>query len=282
MKDIVVWSSALNYSACMRKYDYAVNRVRVPMTSAPSLDKGTIVHKAMEVYYKGIIAGLSYQERVKLAIESMLSLAAETGLSSEDISLCHKTVQEYFAYYQGDPLIPVAVEAPFSIVIAEVPERDRRVIFEGKFDIVFKNPLQNDMILITDHKTGSRNSEPSGLSNQAMGYTLTGQQFGAKRIFMINKIGFQKTLPPDKKFVRYPLSYDKSVLQDWLEWTVARALYIDSCNESGQYCPDFTKCDEYSGCMYKEVCKAPPVLRDDILQKYFKAGEPHDVFGDEE
>ncbi len=277
---ITVWSTALNYSSCMRKYDYTVNQLRVPMTSAPALDKGTIVHAAMETYYKGIMQGLDFDTRVQAALNALQAKAMESGLNSEDIIMCDKTCREYFSYYKGDPLVPIAVEAPFSYVLHE--DGERKVIFEGKFDVVFQNPLQDNLILVTDHKTGSRNSEPSGLSNQFMGYTVVGQSFGAKRMAMVNKIGFQKTLPPDKKFVRHHLPYSKEVLDDWVEWTVARAIYIDNCNQLGQYPPDFTKCDEYSGCFFKDVCLAPPKLRPEYLARFFKIGEPHDVFGGEE
>jgi hypothetical protein len=256
------------------------------MTSAPALEKGTLCHLAAEVYYKGIMAGKPFEQRVGEALEEMGAAAAETGLPSEDIILCHKTMNEYFNFYRGDPLVPILVEAPFAYELAKYEPDDTypegvQIIFEGKFDVVFKNEAQ-DCILVTDHKTGSRNSEPSGLSNQFMGYVVVGQQFGAKRMAMINKIGFQKTLPPDKKFVRHILPYSKEVLADWVDWTVARALYIDQCNETETYPPDFTKCDEYSGCMFKDVCLAPPASRQGILQRFFKIGEKHDVFGGEE
>ena len=286
MKTITVWSTGLNQSACMRKYDFNVNQLRVPHTSAPSLEKGTLVHLAAEVYYKGIMKGVRFEQRVAEALDEMGAAASSTGLSSEDIVMCHKTMKEYFDYYRGDPLVPIAVEAPFAYELARYePDEDfpegLQIIFEGKFDAVFKNE-QQDCILVADHKSGSRNSEPSGLSNQAMGYVVAGQQFGAKRMMMINKIGFQKTLPAEKKFVRHILPYSKEVLHDWVEWTIARAMYIDRCQESGSYPPDFTKCDEYSGCMYKDVCLAPPNARQGILQHFFKVGEKHDVFEGEE
>ncbi len=287
MKTITVWSTGLNYSACMRKYDYSVNQLRVPFTSAPSLEKGTLCHKACEVYYKGVIAGKPFDERVAEALDEMGALSSETGLNSEDIVLCHKTMKAYFDFYRGDPLVPLAVEAPFTYELArfepdEAYPEGVQIIFEGKFDVVFQNPLQDNIILVTDHKTGSRNQEPTGLSNQFMGYVVVGQQFGAKRMALMNRIGFQKTLPPEKKFVRHVLSYDKEVLQDWIAWTIARALYIDNCIELEQFPPDFTKCDEYSGCIYKDVCLAPPKARDGILQRFFKVGEKHDVYGGEE
>lgn len=286
MKDITIWSTALNYSACMRKFDFSVNQLRVPMTAAPALEKGTLCHVGAEAYYDGLMGGKSFEARVQDAMDEMQAKTAELGLSSEDQVLCFKTMNEYFSYYKGDPLIPIAVEAPFSFILAEIPDHPLypdgvRIIFEGKYDIVWRN-TQQECILVGDHKTGSRNSEPTGLSNQFMGYVVVGQQFGAKRMAVINKIGFQKTLPPEKKFVRHILAYDKEVLNDWQEWTIARAIYIDQCNLGASFPPDFTKCDEYSGCSYKDVCLAPPAARAGILQRFFKIGEKHDVFGGEE
>jgi hypothetical protein len=257
------------------------------MTAAPSLEKGTLCHLGAEVYYKGVMGGFNFERRKANALDAMQAKTTELALGSEDIVMCMKTMDQYFDYYKNDILVPIAVEAPFSYVLAEIKDHPLypegvRVIFEGKFDCVFTNPHQDNLTLVTDHKTGSRNSEPSGLSNQFMGYVVVGQQFGAKRMAMINKIGFQKTLPPNKKFVRHILPYDKEVLNDWQDWTVARAIYIDQCSISQSFPPDFTKCDEYSGCMYKDVCLAAPVARAGILQRFFKIGEIHDVFGGEE
>jgi hypothetical protein len=247
------------------------------MSSAPALDKGTVIHAAMESYYKDQMNGIPWEQRTEKALKELQSSAIDTGLISEDVALCIKTAREYFTYYKDDPLIPIAVEAPFAYVLYE--DDDYKIIFEGKFDVVFQNPLQ-DIILVTDHKTGSRNSEPSGLSNQFMGYTVVGQTFGAKRMAMVNKIGFQKTLPPKEKFVRHFLPYTKEVLDDWVEWTVARAIYINNCNKLKQYPPDFTKCDEYSGCFFKDICLTAPKLRPEYLSRFFKIGETHDVFNE--
>lgn len=272
---ITVSANSLNLSACMRKYDYSKLRRRETFEKAPSIDKGDLVHQVLAHYYKAKMSqkelGLSHTKMVELAIERGRQAAVTLDLDIDSSEECIRTCQQYLTHYAGDPWVPVAVEAPFSIVLFE--DDDIRIVFEGRVDLIVENPLQNNMKIVVDHKTGSRNTTPSGLSNQFMGYCVA---FGVT-MSVLNKIGFQKTLPPAKKFVRHVLPYPKKVLDEWVEWTVWRARFIDACTQEGTFPPDFTKCDEYSGCQYKEVCTSPPDSRDDKLARFFRVREKFDV-----
>lgn len=277
---ITVSANSLNLSACMRKYDYAKLRSRKTLERAPSIDKGDLVHHMLENYYKGKIKqrelGLSHADLIDLAIEKGRQRATETDLSIQDAEQCVQAVKQYCIFYKEDPWIPVEVESAFSYNLFE--DDEIRIIFEGKIDLVCINPLRNNMRLVIDHKTGSRNSVPSGLSNQFMGYCVV----SGTKLAIMNRIGFQKTLPPDKKFVRHILPYPQKVLDEWVEWTIWRARFIAACIQEGSFHPDFTKCDEYGGCQFKDVCLAPPETRDDMLMRFFRKGERHDIFKEKE
>jgi hypothetical protein len=275
---ITLSANSLNLSSCMRKFNYQkLQRMETP-TTAPSIDKGSLVHLMAATYYKGKMnmrtLGLKHADIVELSIERGREAAVQMDLPIEDAEMCVKTWQAYCVFYKDDPWIPIHVEEPFSFVLEETD--DLRIVFEGRIDLVCKNPLQNDMILVVDHKTGSRNQEPTGLSNQFMGYCVVMDV----KLAILNKIGFQKTLPPNKKFVRHVLSYPKEVLSEWIRWSVWRAQFVDACVQAGSYPPDFTSCDKYSGCEYKDVCLAPPSSRQDKLVRFFRVAEEHDIYKD--
>lgn len=279
-KVITVSANSLNLSACMRKYDYAKLRRRQTIETAPSLDKGDLVHHMLEAYYTGKIKqrelGLSHADLIDLAIQKGRKRATESDLNIPDAEQCVQTVKQYCIFYKEDPWVPVAVESPFSYILYE--DDEIRIVFEGKIDLTCTNPIQGNMRLVIDHKTGSRNSVPSGLSNQFMGYCVV----SGTKLAILNRIGFQKTLPPEKKFVRHIIPYPQRVLDEWRSWTIWRARLIAACIEEEHFYPDFTKCDEYSGCQFKDVCLAPPETRDDMLMRFFKRSKDHDLFKNED
>ncbi len=273
---ITLSANSLNLSACMRKFNYAKLQRMETEDKAPSIDKGSLVHEMAAKYYKAKMdreLNLTHAELIDLSIETGRMAAVDTNLSSEDEGVCVDTWRKYCIFYKDDPWEPIEVEQPFSVILHE--DDEIRVVFEGRIDLVCKNPLQNNIILVIDHKTGSRNTQPSGLSNQFMGYCVV----KGVKLAIMNKIGFQKTLPPAKKFQRHILAYPQAVLDEWVHWTVWRAKYIDASVQSGSFPPDFTKCDEYSGCQYKEICLCPPDGREEKLQRFFRVAPPHDVFG---
>ena len=40
---------------------------------------------------------------------------------------------------------------------------------------------------------------------------------------------------------------------------------------------NFTSCDKYTGCVYKDICEATPESRDHRIERDFKIGQPWDV-----
>lgn len=95
------------------------------------------------------------------------------------------------------------------------------------------------------------------------------------RIVIINKIGFQKTLPPEKRFVREPISYSIDSLIEWQGEILpyyAKSLIMYA--EMGYFPPNFTHCDSKFGkCSFLGVCSANPNMREEELRIGFKVGE---------
>ena len=276
---ITLSANSLNLSACMRKFRYAKLERHETPERAPSLDKGTLIHTMAAQYYQGKMVqrrlDLNHAEIIDLSIEKGRESVIGMDLSVADAEQCVQTWRQYCIFYADDPWVPIHVEQPFSVILYE--DDELRIVFEGRMDLVCTNPLQKDVLLVIDHKTGSRNTTPSGLSNQFMGYCVA----AGTKLAILNKIGFQKTLPPAKKFQRHVLSYPQKVLDEWIAWTVWRARFVDACVQEESFPPDFTKCDEYSGCQYKDVCLTPPEARQDKLARFFRVSEEFDVFENE-
>ena len=297
MKTLLTSPNSLNLSACMMKYMYDKIVEAAPERRADYLDKGDMMHVMLAEYYKQKMLPVEERpphiEMIENAIERgrhrVISLDLELEVSEEEVI---PTFREYCEYYAADNWIPIAVEQEVVWVLHEVPDRgfckkcDKlvdiqeknciecneavevteegiRILMQMIVDIIFEN--QQGHRLWTDHKTRSRNSDPMPLSNQFIAYAVAS---GTKRAVR-NNIGFQKTLPAEKKFTRDFFPYPQGVLDWWREWTIYRAQFIDACVKTENFPPDFTTCDKYSGCIYADVCMQSPNQRERFLQDNF-------------
>lgn len=243
-----------------------------PERKADYLEKGDLIHAMLAEYYKLKMLPpetrpphvAMIEQAVELGRHKVISMDMEIEVSEDEVI---PTFRDYCLFWQSDPYIPVAVEQPVTTVIFERPDTDEeeglQVILEMIVDIIFEN--QQGHQLWTDHKTRSRNAEATPLSNQFLAYALVS---GTRRS-MRNNVGFQKTVPPEKKFTRDFFPYPQGVLDWWLNWAVYRAQFIAACIESENFPPDFTKCGNYGGCTFQDVCMQGPDNRERFLNENF-------------
>lgn len=278
MRTLLTSPTSLNLSSCMTKYMYEKLVEAAPERRQDYLDKGDMMHVMLAEYYK--LKMLPVEQRpphvhmIEEAIEKgrarVVNLDLEIEVSEDEII---PSFREYCEYYQSDPWLPIAVEQEVVWVVHEQPdvlddngeivEEGIRVLMQMIVDIIFEN--QQGHKLWTDHKTRSRNREPMPLSNQFLAYAVAS---GTRRSVR-NNIGLQKTVAVDKKFTRDFFPYPQGVLDWWKEWTVFRTQFIDACIKSDNFPPDFTTCDKYSGCIYKDVCMQSPDNRQRFLNENF-------------
>ena len=175
------------------------------------------------------------------------------------------TCQQYVDYYRNDHIVPIDVETVKSKILYE--DDEIRILWKAKLDLTADN---NQGIYPYDHKTMKQNRNTNSMNNQFIGQCLI---MNTRNVF-INKIGFQKTLPPEEKFIRQPISYSASRLLEWQSETLpyyAKLLLMYASAE--HFPPNFTNCEsKYGNCNFLKVCEADPSDRERELKLYFKVG----------
>lgn len=258
---IAIDSQKLNaIQACARKYDLSFNQHLEPVEKAEALEKGDLMHKMMQYYYRLVQHrtrwsqnGHSHEDIINIVLRIADHFAAKMDLDLDECEQMKKAFTEYARYYEDEMVTVLAVEEVGSKVLYE--DEDLKIIYETKIDLVIA--LKNLPVIWVDHKTSSRRREPSILSNQFMGYTwMLGTNNG-----IVNKIGLQKTLKPNEKFQRATLSFPNDVIAEWREnsvWWIKMLCFHYTANF---WPPNFTSCDKYSGCIFKGICESERAAR---------------------
>lgn len=224
-----------------------------------SLDRGSLIHEGMDRYYSLLAQGIKFQDRVHEASQRMKAFAAHpdnSDLEPEEVDYLVNVFQQNVEYwrFEDEHLDILLVEQPFAFVLFE--DDYVRIIISGKIDLLVNIPAVGGRAGYTnlpiDHKTFSRSFETHRLTNQFQCYASAVNS----NYLLVNKIGLQKTLKPEEKFLRVPLSYDPFLLQDWKDNTlgIIQDEYL-SCLATGKWRQDFTSCDKFNRrCEYFQVC----------------------------
>ena len=272
-KNIVLDATVLStLMSCARLADFRFNHNFVAIHGkSSSLEMGSIVHYIIEHYYKAIIMGKSRGNAISIGMEKGNEYSCDPDLvrnsSPDDIALVFKTMEEYFDYYKNDFWIPLEVETVKSAVVYE--DDEIRILWKAKIDTLVDT---NQGIFSIDHKTMKQRRDTLSLNNQFMGQCVILHT----RKVIINKIGFQTSLKSHEKFTRPTVDYSSERLAEWQEdilpyWAKFMLLW----SESSYWPPNFTHCEnKYGFCAFKDVCEAPPNLREDEIRRLFIVGEP--------
>ncbi len=153
-----------------------------PAVSAPALRFGTLVHAAMEAYYKpGTKRGPApHRTFKKLAAKDVeeaghLGYRDEDGVWSNAIEMGYLMLEAYSSEYGKDEKWRViATEQPFETPIKN-PATGRTVgVYVGIMDGIWQN-LENDELWVPDHKTAKAiNTKYLALDEQAGAYWTFG------------------------------------------------------------------------------------------------------------
>lgn len=272
MKFLKTSPNSLNNSSCMTYYMYDKIVEAAPERKADYLEKGDLIHAMLAEYYKLKMLpaetrpphAAMIEQSIELGRHKVISMDLEIEVSEDEII---PTFRDYCLFWQSDPEIPVSVEQPVVLPLFERPDTEEEegltVLIEMIPDIIFEN--RQGHLTWTDHKTRSRNQDATPLANQFLAYAWAS---GTRRS-MRNNIGFQKTLPPEKKFTRDFFPYPQGVIDWWVGWSVYRAQFIDACTTAENFPPDFNVCGRYSGCTFQDVCMQSPDNRQRFLNENF-------------
>lgn len=186
-----------------------------------------------------------------------------------------ETCEQYFDFYKNDHWIPLEVEIVKQKLLYQ--DDEIRILWKAKLDLVSDT---NNGIFPVDHKTMQQNRPTVSLNNQFIGQCIITNT----RTVIINKIGFQKSLKPEEKFIRASISYSPDRLLEWQStilpyWAKTLLMY----EESGYFPPRLTNCkNEYGFCAFYKVCEADPDMREEVLKQNFVVGPKWDPINKEE
>lgn len=273
MKNFRIDSQVLtSVSHCPLRAKYTfIDRLK-PREENKNFTMGTAVHLGLETYYRMLKQREKFETRVEAALnvaqEYMLS---ETMLEPEDVRTVLRTLKEYFDHRASDKLIIHEVETPFSKILYEGKDltgEDITILYEGKIDLIAEDEEKR----VYDHKTTSRNFEPTDLTNQFIGY-----HWATNLPVVINRIGFQASLKPEQKFKRFFLRFTPETVEAWQEFAVMKSLELAYYIECGRFPQNFASCDGKFGfpCTYINLCRYPTLI-EETIQADFKIGEPWD------
>lgn len=304
-KNISIDASTLStYAGCPRNADLRFNQLMVPASGkSNSLECGSICHANLEFFGKNKINGFTRAQCISSGFAAMeeyyhgcpeckraeiAGTACErhktdywlgcpnVPLESEDYDIGYNwlvtTMEQYYEKYKNDSWNIRAVESVEQKVLYE--DDEIRVLWKSKIDaLIDKNDGRG--LFSMDHKTMKQNRDSVSNNHQFMGQCLvTGQSS-----IIINKIGFQKSLKPDEKFIRKEQSYSSARLLEWQSFILPQWAYkLLNSYESNVWEPNFNQCEsKYGKCQfYKDVCSVDPAMREENLRLFFRVGKPWD------
>jgi hypothetical protein len=269
--NIVVDASKIDlFETCPCRYNirHNLNKVLAP-THKPkgrdSLDLGSLAHGGLEVYFKGLAAGMHFEDRMQATLMKIRELSSDPENSNsepEEVDNLMTAIEQSCDFWRAEDencLEILAVEEPF--VYELFSDESIRIMISGKIDLLvnFRGLGRNASYdkLPIDHKTFSRESMLLRKSNQFINYcNAVGSNY-----LVVNRIGLQdpeakKPKPAEEKFKRPPLSYDPVYIQDWKDNLTKLILneYLTCVAED--YWPEKpTSCNKFNRlCEYYPIC----------------------------
>jgi len=274
------------FETCPARYNFRYNHNKtLPLVQkASALDKGTLAHEGLAVYFAALANEKHYDDRMQATLMKIREFSSNPDISNVDpheVETILSAVEQSCDYWRAEDencLEVLAVETPFAYVLFE--DDSVRIIISGKIDLLvnFKGIGRNASYqnLPIDHKTFSRDSVVHRKSNQFINYC---NAVGSNYI-VINRIGLAKTTKAEDKFKRLPLSYDPIYIADWRENLIKMLLneYL-TCIASGAWVEKPTSCNKFNRlCEYYSICDSSGQdSKDNKLETEYVDGEVWDV-----
>ena len=263
------------FMSCEEKF---FNRFKLDKSTTEkpfALDNGVLAHVGFEGYYRCLAEGASFKDRMdRLHKDIDLAYASEdSDLQPSEVSRIHDVLDECQRFWRvrDERLTIKQVENPFAYKLHECA--DFNLVMIGKIDLLVDEDSYVD--LPYDHKTYQREFPTRRLTNQFINYAnATNSNY-----LFVNKVGFQTSLPPEKKFRRVTLAFDPLFKEQWKQNMIKVAYRYLECEADGIWIRNFTSCEKYGRlCEYHELCDSSgEEARLYKLQTNFKTLPPWDV-----
>jgi len=263
--NIVFSASSFNlWEWCECKYNYAhIMRKTLPVDQKPEpLDRGGLGHIGMEVYFNQLATGVHYNDRMHNAIMKIKAAASDATFSNIDMTEELPILTSNFTQscehwrFEDEHLEILAVETPFDYVIFE--DEWIRIIISGKIDLMVNKKGHGGEASYTnlpyDHKFVTRDFPVDRTDNQFINYAHA----VSSNYIIVNKVGMQKTLKPEEKYKRIPLSYDPLFIDQWKENVIRVVIdkYLPA-RLRNHYPMRFSNCRKFGRlCEFHPVCNS--------------------------
>ncbi len=243
----------------------------VPRITPDYYERGSLMHHGLQVFYN-LKANRSrwsqnnrtYPEIVQSCIVAMRHKAVKMSIPIEDIEKVIDSFIQYTDFWENDDWNDsniFSVEKTGSKILYD--SDDLTILYEVKIDLVTSN---GPVLRPVDHKSVSSRRDPNELANQFKGYCW----FLDSHSIIINEIGFQKTLKSSEKFRRHVIQYSQATIDEWKDNTIFWVRLMLGLIDSDKYPRNFTSCDKYSGCQFKELCLKDPEVREHEINRLYE------------
>jgi PD-(D/E)XK nuclease superfamily protein len=274
------------YRDCARKFDLRINQNLVSKTGGPGRRFGSVLHKAREVWRKGIMSGLARDVaylNAQAALEQEYLKIIGTGVGLDErrsLENAKKLFSGYTTKFVNHGYQPLAIEVPFDLEVGTSPE-GHKVYRTGIFD-EFCN--FNGRPYVLDFKTatpypGAAWFDGWRTSDQFMGYLWASRQlYGDTHGVIVHGVWVKapaKTNRSKYKFEDYftadIITFTDAQLDEWRErfLDVVDRRERDRLNNNFQ--PNWgSACKAYgSTCDYFKWCTADKATRPLVEPIYY-------------
>lgn len=298
-------SSLAIMQECPRKAYYVLNQGLRKKVQSSATTFGSAIHKALEVFYSGelyervlpanferIMPDLEHMDGPK---DSLIYRAARAfvhaaeplrNLESSDkrsIASGLWTLTHYFKTYIDDPFVVYSdesgpfVERRYVFTLWESPTL--KIECFGQIDLILKN-ARTGMILVADHKTSSIVGNDF-FNRLKPNHQYTGYLMAAKRAYKIQTDSFlvnciqvkAKPLTARGTPPNFPRQVTRRDEADYAEYQTTVRYFVQqylNWRADNEWSLGHTNaCASYGGCQFLEVCGAPQVIRQNIIDAQF-------------
>lgn len=277
---------------------------RTALKAAIALDFGGAIHQALEVRYRKT-GGQAVTAALEAEQHAVLGRAYSKFIVPDEdhrhLGRAKEVITLYNEHFKQEPFEIVAVEMPFVCELGVLENalvegtaygneaRNVRLLYQGRIDLVVRD--HNGRLWVVDFKTmdefGAKTFYKYPLSSQLRGYCWAVAQtnvlglpvFGGLIRAIVVRKPLQKEPSPSRpskprtEFQQDYFIYSPESIKEWHTNTIEKARNWLQRVASNNYPMHESRCSDYGGCMYRDVCLARPDQRDTLLA----SGEFQDV-----
>lgn len=242
-------SHSLSYfQRCEQFYQYAVLENLILNEPYYPFDRGALISKIMELWYRARRRNYGIRKLQKLENKLFKILLKANVIREDDRLQIAGRIMEYFNKYRSESYKIVAVEQGFSKVLYE--DSNVLFIYEGRPDLVvdFGRGMGIGPI---DHKTESRKSDIYMFNNQMIGYCWAINS----KLGIYNFIGLQKDSKDGDVLRRTTCNFSDSQIEQWRADTIKWYYRILAARQNKKFLRSWNCDGKYGICQYAPICE---------------------------